>query len=96
MKKYHVHDRKKGLADMSVNPFILAKCSLKSVNENSMSEDEKMKKKVSCPVCGARLMDEAEHTKSEVRIIESDDDWEPDYFNKCRQCKNEIGIKQLK
>ena len=28
-----------------------------------------MNKKVICPVCGARLMDEAKHLKSEVRVI---------------------------
>lgn len=54
-----------------------------------------MKKRINCPLCGARLMDEAEHAKSEVRVIKPDDDWGPHYFKKCRQCKNEIGIKQL-
>ncbi len=54
-----------------------------------------MNKKVICPVCGARLMDEAEHIKSEVRVIESNDDWKPDYIIKCWRSKDEIGIKQL-
>ena len=54
-----------------------------------------MNKKVICPVCGARLMDEAKHLKSEVRVIESNDGWEPDYIIKCWRSKEEIGIKQL-
>ena len=52
-----------------------------------------MNKRINCPVCGARLIDEAAHTKSEVRTLS--DKWHPDYLTKCRNCKKEIGIKQI-
>lgn len=55
-----------------------------------------MNKKLKCPNCGARLIDEADYTISEVRIVKQDDKWKPDYFTKCWNCKKEIGLKLKK
>lgn len=55
-----------------------------------------MNKRLKCPICSARLIDEAEHIKSEVRAIKQNQDWQADYFTKCWHCKNEIGIKRLR
>lgn len=54
-----------------------------------------MRKKLRCPNCEARLIDEAEHTKSEVRLATQKDNWKPDYFTKCWNCKKEFGLKLL-
>lgn len=54
-----------------------------------------MNKQLKCPCCGARLLDEAEHSKSEVRVANSKSDWKADYYTKCRRCKKEIGLRKL-
>ncbi len=55
------------------------------------------KKQLECPVCGfPRLIDAEAHTVSEMipedRIRTG---WQPDYFQKCRKCGNQIGIKKV-
>ncbi|MDF2854653.1 MAG: hypothetical protein K0Q87_504 [Neobacillus sp.] len=54
-----------------------------------------MNKRLKCPNCGARLIDEAEHIKSEVKLVNQSEDWNPDYYTKCWNCKKEIGLKKL-
>ena len=56
-----------------------------------------MKKRISCPICGfARLIDSDENVKSELREESTiTDGWHPDYFQKCPQCKKQIGIKKI-
>lgn len=55
------------------------------------------KKKLSCPVCGFnRLIDADIDNQSE--LISEDKmpkDWQPDYFQKCPHCKNQIGIRKV-
>lgn len=55
------------------------------------------KKQLVCPVCGfKRLIDARSNSISELKA-ESDinEGWEPDYFQKCPQCKNQIGIRKI-
>ncbi len=55
------------------------------------------RKKLSCPFCGfKRLIDADENNQSE--LIAEDQmpvDWHPDYFQKCPQCKKQIGIRKV-
>ena len=55
-----------------------------------------MKKRVACPVCGARLVDSDDRVRSELkeksRITA---DWDADYFMKCHNCGKEIGVKKI-
>lgn len=53
------------------------------------------RKRVECPKCGSRLMDESIYTSSELRIMEDDVPWEADYYPKCKVCKAEIGVKKI-
>lgn len=55
------------------------------------------KKKFPCPICGfKRLIDADENNVSEL-IAEKDMplNWHPDYFQKCPQCKQQIGIRKV-
>lgn len=54
------------------------------------------RKQLRCPICGRRLIDAMEDNKSEL-IAEKDmkPNWKPDYFQKCTQCKNQIGIRKV-
>ena len=56
------------------------------------------KKHLPCPVCGfGRLVDASADNISELRAENSiAEDWEPDYFLKCPQCKNQIGIRKVR
>lgn len=55
-----------------------------------------MKKvRLKCPRCGKRVIDSDEDVESELRVITKDNDWDPDYFGKCKHCGAEIGIKKL-
>lgn len=54
-----------------------------------------MSKRLQCPNCGARLIDQAENTRSEVRLITQSGAWNPDYYAKCWNCKKEVGLKKL-
>lgn len=53
------------------------------------------RKRVECPKCGSRLMDESIHTSSELRVMEDGVPWEADYYPKCKVCKAEIGVKKI-
>lgn len=55
------------------------------------------KKHLSCPVCGfRRLVDANADNVSELRVESNiSEDWKPDYFLKCPQCKNQIGIRKV-
>lgn len=55
------------------------------------------KKKLGCPVCGfKRLIDADENNESELIAEEQmPDGWHPDYFQKCPQCKKQIGIRKV-
>ncbi len=53
-----------------------------------------MRKKLKCPLCKKRVIDAGPTVKSEVRVVEPDENWEADYYTKCRCCKNEIGLKK--
>lgn len=55
------------------------------------------KKKLACPVCGfGRLIDAGENNKSEMFSEDKmPDGWKPDYYQKCPQCKNQIGIRKI-
>jgi transcription elongation factor Elf1 len=55
-----------------------------------------MKKKLVCPVCGARLVDAGEGVRSEVVVLKKGNKSKnPDYYLKCHKCKNEIGVRKL-
>lgn len=56
------------------------------------------KKHLPCPVCGfGRLVDASADNISELRAENSiAEDWEPDYFLKCPQCKSQIGIRKVR
>lgn len=55
------------------------------------------KKQLSCPLCGfKRLIDAEAGNQSELVLeIQIKDGWHPDYFQKCPQCKNQIGIRKI-
>lgn len=50
-----------------------------------------------CPVCGfKRLIDTNKEVVSEAyKEGEYPPGWEPDYVQKCANCKNQIGIKKI-
>ena len=50
-----------------------------------------------CPVCGfKRLIDTGQGCKSELKKIDYDtSEWQADYYQKCKRCKNEIGIRKV-
>jgi len=54
-----------------------------------------MNKKLMCPICGARIVDASEHTVSELRVVKEELKWIADYYQKCKKCKKEIGIKKI-
>ena len=55
------------------------------------------KKQLACPACGfKRLIDAEEHNISElISETKAPRGWIPDYFQKCPQCKSQIGIKKI-
>ena len=55
------------------------------------------KSSVVCPVCGfKRLIDNRSGVISETYQEGTyPDGWVPDYIQKCKRCKNEIGIKKI-
>lgn len=55
-----------------------------------------MRRQLSCPVCGQHLVDADDNTKSQVRPVQKNSKWIPDYYQKCPRCKNDIGIKTVK
>jgi len=52
-------------------------------------------KQLICPNCGSRLIDEGINTDTELWVVSEENDFEADYYAKCRTCKHEIGIKKL-
>ena len=52
-----------------------------------------MRKKLRCPSCESRLIDEDGKTQSQAMVAEGDT--LADYYLKCRVCKKEIAIKKL-
>lgn len=57
----------------------------------------KNRKQLPCPICGfKRLIDANSDNKSEL-MAEKDIEkgWIPDYYQKCPNCKNQIGIKKV-
>jgi uncharacterized protein with PIN domain len=52
-----------------------------------------MRKKLRCPSCDSRLIDEDGKTQSQAMVAEGDTP--ADYYLKCRVCKKEIAIKKL-
>lgn len=55
------------------------------------------KKSIPCPVCGSdRLIDTSIDTRSElIEEGKMPSEWKPDYYQKCRCCKKEIGIRKI-
>jgi ssDNA-binding Zn-finger/Zn-ribbon topoisomerase 1 len=53
------------------------------------------RKRVKCPKCGARLMDENINTSSVLHVMEEGVHWEADYYPKCKVCKAEIGVRKI-
>lgn len=55
-----------------------------------------MKQKLQCPVCGWRLIDAVDSSRSE--LVEEGSisiGWLPDYFLKCQKCKKNIAIRKV-
>lgn len=55
------------------------------------------KKQIPCPVCGFRRLIDAEMDNLSELMPENKmpDGWHPDYFQKCPQCKKQIGIRKV-
>lgn len=55
------------------------------------------RKQLKCPVCGFKRLIDAEESNVSELIPESrmNSGYKPDYFQKCPQCKNQIGIRKL-
>jgi len=47
-----------------------------------------------CPKCGRRVIDTENGVKTEIRVIQDQIDWVPDFYTKCWKCKTELGIKK--
>lgn len=55
-----------------------------------------MKKvRLNCPRCGRRVIDSDGNVKTELREVTGSTQWQPDYYEKCKKCGAEIGIKKL-
>jgi len=54
------------------------------------------RKRVECPKCGSRPMDESINISSELHVMEDGVPYEADYYPKCKVCKAEIGVKKIK
>jgi DNA-directed RNA polymerase subunit RPC12/RpoP len=52
-------------------------------------------KALRCPICKSRIIDSNSDIKSELKQDAPDNDWEPDYIQKCWKCGNKIGIKKI-
>lgn len=63
---------------------------------NIKQQKKYIHKQLHCPICGfKRLIDANEHNRSELyEETAAPPGWEPDYFQKCPQCKSQIGIKK--
>ena len=55
------------------------------------------KKQLPCPVCGFRRLIDADESNESELVPESqiEDGWHPDYFQKCKKCGNQIGIRKV-
>lgn len=55
------------------------------------------KKRLCCPCCGFRRLIDAEEDNISELYAENTmpANWKPDYFQKCPQCKNQIGIRKV-
>lgn len=55
------------------------------------------KKPLRCPICGQRIIDAIENNMDTKLVPEKDMDenFIPDYFQKCPKCKNQIAIKKV-
>jgi hypothetical protein len=54
-----------------------------------------MSKKLLCPCCNWRLIDEGKYTISKAKVVGDGSEESADYYIKCEKCKNEIAIKKL-
>ena len=71
----------------------------KSSHENKSKREHNHKhqrKRISCPVCKYRIIDEGIGMTSTLHIMEEGDVWEGDYYTKCQKCNAEIGIRKTK
>ncbi len=53
------------------------------------------RKRLSCPRCNYRVIDEGIGTSSELHIMKDCESWNADYYTKCGHCKAEIGVRKI-
>ena len=56
------------------------------------------RKKIYCPICGSRLMDKNREVLTEEKEMtsnETDNNWIPDFYQKCWKCGRNIGIRKV-
>ena len=53
------------------------------------------RKRINCPICKYRIIDEGIETTSALHIMEDGDLWDGDYYTKCQRCNANIGIKKI-
>ena len=54
-----------------------------------------LRKRLSCPICEYRLIDEGANTQSALHVMEENDSWYADYITKCQKCNTEIGLTKI-
>lgn len=63
----------------------------------SFKEGHKARRmRITCPVCGYRLLDTTLQDGIEVRATEEVETGKVDYYLKCRQCKAELALVKTK
>lgn len=66
------------------------------VRRSKFHNKQLIHKRIQCPHCGSRIIDADSDIDSEVRVIKESDQWRPEYYTKCWNCKAEIGLKIIK
>lgn len=81
------------LTKISINGRPYAYCiDCKSYYEMSLA----MRKVLRCPKCGARIIDADDNTQAEMCIsTEKEKDLYADFYEKCKVCKSDVGIKKI-
>lgn len=69
--------------------------SLRTKTNKKSRGHKYQRKRLRCPKCEYRIIDEGINTTSLLHVMEEGDSWEADYYTKCHNCKSEIGLKKI-
>lgn len=62
---------------------------------SSMLDEKSPNRRILCPVCSSRVIDEGAETQTEIRIFKPADEWRADYYTRCWKCKTILGLRKL-